>query len=110
MERDNCERCGAPLSEPDIAGGRCHNCGTMIVAKPTKLVILEDDEPVILKAHGGDRAANLESIADKIDTMLDVVEDQPRRPINLDAQAVHTIAGYMEQLRIIADEIRGNRK
>lgn len=67
---------------------------------------------VVLKAHNGDRAANLESIADSVNTMTNWVEgDDPRKHnypsgINLTAQEVHRLNGWMEQLRIIADEWR----
>ncbi len=71
-----------------------------------------EDEPLILKAFDGDRAKNLESIAEAIENILDF----SRRELNentddyenriVDDDDIHTIKGYMEQLRIIADEWR----
>jgi hypothetical protein len=64
----------------------------------------------VIKAHGGNRAKNLEGIAEQIRKMLNTVEGLPPAPVGLTAQEVHRIDGYCEQLLIIADELAGKRK
>lgn len=54
-----------------------------------------------LKPNNGDRAANLESIADAFDTLL---PDSAATRLNRDQ--VHTLKAYCNQMRIIADDIR----
>lgn len=61
---------------------------------------------IVLKARNGDRKKNLEAIADEIDKIIGegAVFASPEGNITLDPQEQHRIKGYMEQLRIIADE------
>jgi hypothetical protein len=62
---------------------------------------------VILKAHNGNRSKNLESIADNITDILDGIPTPGNNGgfVALSLKEAHQIKGYMEQLRIIADEI-----
>lgn len=48
-----------------------------------------------------DRPKNLDNIADKVDELLKGEGD-----VTLTGQDAHTIRGYMEQIRIIAAEMR----
>ncbi len=64
-----------------------------------------EDESIILKAYGGDRAKNLEGIADEVDRIFDEAGASENCRI-LEEMDIRRIKGYMEQLRIIADEIR----
>lgn len=61
------------------------------------LRLSDPDPPVIIKAFGGNRSKNLESIADEIDRMLEGLWSPEKG---------HKIHGYMEQLRIIAEELK----
>jgi len=57
---------------------------------------------VRLKAHGGDRAKNLEGIADAFESFLKGGHDAAKTV----HETKHRLIGYCEQLRIIADELR----
>jgi hypothetical protein len=66
------------------------------------------------KAHGGDRASNLEAIADAIHKRLENIEETlgqdgysfpAMRGTGIQVE-FHKLRGYAEQLRIIADELR----
>ena len=63
-----------------------------------------------IKAHNGNRSKNLLSIADKIDSVLDGAQKIVTGDCYLSPKDQHTIKGYMEQLRIIADEINPEGK
>lgn len=56
------------------------------------------------------RSEQLESIADSINLLMNYTEGLNAAPIGLDASDVHKINGWMEQLRIIADELKGAGK
>ena len=56
-------------------------------------------ETVVIKAYDGDRAKNLEGIADWID------EAFPQSMYTETTGRFHELRGYAEQLRIIAKEI-----
>ena len=70
---------------------------------------------VTLKSHGGDRARNLEGIADAIDNQIknlgselsspSLPEMPPESRWSMEGN-LHKLKGYAEQLRIIADELR----
>ena len=67
-----------------------------------------------LKAHGGDRARNLEAISNAIHKTLENAEETleqdgysfpTRRGTGIQVE-FHRLRGYAAQLRIIADELR----
>ena len=67
----------------------------------------------ILKAHGGDPAANLDGLADALEVIRDCLDndlftDAPEKSDAVDKAeySVHRLKGYAEQLRIIAAELR----
>ena len=69
-----------------------------------------NEAEVTLKAHGGDRAINLEGIADEIGNQIKNINrwidnNKYWRQGSI-AQYLHKLKGYAEQLRIIADELR----
>ena len=72
-----------------------------------------NEAEVTLKAHGGDRARNLEGIANQIDKHSNYLSElkQHTRPFILDyaESESHRLKGYAEQLRIIADELRSGK-
>ena len=61
-----------------------------------------------IKACGGDRAKNLEGIADWIDEHLDLLRGNWSTEDLLTKSDRRKLAGYAEQLRIIAGELRGD--
>jgi hypothetical protein len=58
---------------------------------------------VILKASNGDRKKNLENIATAVQLLLSEATSVSGRA-TLNENQIHKISGWMEQLRIIADE------
>lgn len=64
----------------------------------------QDEEGIVLKAYNGDRAKNLEALADAFQGFLKLERSAPENsPLR------RTLEGYCEQLRIIADELRENK-
>jgi hypothetical protein len=59
----------------------------------------------VVKAHGGDRAKNLNDIAETIDNMLPTTG----AAVTLRADQVHILKGLVEQIGIISDEMSGLR-
>ena len=73
-----------PASTPDDGGDFVtHDCGGTIHR---------------FKAHGGDRAANLDGIADALDGIVAAGDNGLAK--------ARRLSGYAEQLRIIAAELR----
>ena len=100
MSHENCN-CGA------------QNCSEHSPHKSNCAVYTPDgSQVVVLKAHGGNRSKNLEGIADKIDEMLGEAEvhSEGHDVLHLDRAIARRIKGYMEQLRIIADELHSSRR
>ena len=72
-----------------------------------------NEAEMTLKAHGGDRARNLEGIANEIDKHSDYISDEFKQHtlpfiLNYAQLESHRLKGYAEQLRIIADELRSS--
>lgn len=73
----------------------------------TRMDYAHDPEAgVTFKASGGNRSKNLEAIADGVDGILGGEGNTPQ----VSPQQAHQIRGWMEQVRIIADELAGKRK
>lgn len=68
--------------------------------------IQTNGEVTVIKAYGGDRAKNLDAMADDIDGMLSTGDQTGTA---LGRESVRKIRGYAEQMRIIADEIRNKK-
>lgn len=67
---------------------------------------MPDRMETTIKAANGDRAANLEGIADQITRMIPAPPADPNAPVCITGKAAHTLRGYAEQLRIIASDWR----
>lgn len=80
--------------------------------KATRRQIIDEmtgkGQTVRIKAAGGDRAKNLEDIADAIQQLLPKDGLLDRDKMALDRRAVRELWGWAEQLKVIANELEGS--